>query len=97
MELIESHLDTQSDEFKANAAHHTALAAELKRRLAAIKQGGGADLVARHRSRGKLFVRDRIEALLDRDTAFLELAPLAAYGLYDDEAPCAGQIGRAHV
>ena len=87
MELLESHLDTQSDEFKANAAHHRALAAELKRQLAAVKQGGGAEQVERHRSRGKLFVRERVERLLDPGTAFLELSPLAAHGLYDDEAP----------
>ncbi|HEY2956069.1 MAG TPA: carboxyl transferase domain-containing protein [Candidatus Eisenbacteria bacterium] len=92
MELLESHLDTSSDEFKANAAHHRALAAELKQKLAAVKQGGGAELVARHASRGKLFVRDRIERLLDPGTAFLELSPLAAHGLYEGEAPCAGLV-----
>jgi len=92
MELIESHLDVRSDEFKANAAHHRALAAELKRHLARIKAGGEPDQVTRHRSRGKLFVRDRIEKLLDPATAFLELSPLAAHGLYDGEAPCAGIV-----
>jgi len=68
MELLESHLETTTDEFGSNAAHHRALAAELKEKLGAIKRGGGTDLVERHRSRGKLFVRDRIEGLLDRDT-----------------------------
>src|SRR5438093_2904344 len=92
MEVLESHLDTTSDEFKANAAHHRALGAELRERLAAAKQGGGADQVARHKSRGKLFVRDRVERLLDPGTAFLELSPLAANGLYDGEAPCAGLV-----
>src|SRR5437867_11095940 len=92
MELIESHLDVRSDEFKANAAHHRPLAAELKRHLARIKAGGEPDQVTRHRSRGKLFVRDRIEKLLDPATAFLELSPLAAHGLYDGEAPCAGIV-----
>jgi acetyl-CoA carboxylase carboxyltransferase component len=92
MELLESHLETSSDEFKANAAHQRALAAELKQKLAAVKQGGGADLVKRHTSRGKLFVRDRIERLLDPGSAFLELSPLAAHALYDGEAPCAGII-----
>ena len=92
MELIESHLDVRSDEFKANAAHHRALAAELKRHLVRIKAGGEPDQVTRHRSRGKLFVRDRIEKLLDPATAFLELSPLAAHGLYDGEAPCAGIV-----
>jgi acetyl-CoA carboxylase carboxyltransferase component len=92
MELLESHLDTHSDEFKRNTAHHRALAAELKRHLATIKQGGGPDLVKRHTARGKLFVRERIERLLDPGTAFLELSPLAAFGLFDGEAPCAGLV-----
>ncbi len=92
MELLESHLDTNSDEFKANAAHHRGLADELRRRLEKARQGGGADQVARHKSRGKLFVRDRVERLLDPGTAFLELSPLAADGLYDGEAPGAGLI-----
>ena len=92
MELLESHLDMSSDEFKANAAHHRALAAELRERHARVQIGGGTDLVARHRARGKLFVRDRIERLIDPGTAFLELSPLAALGLYGDEAPCAGVV-----
>jgi len=92
MELLESHLDTAGDEFKANASHHRALAAELKRRLAEVQQGGGSDQVARHRSRRKLFVRDRVERLLDPGTAFLELSPLAANGMYGGEGPCAGLV-----
>jgi len=99
MELLESHLDTTSDEFKQNTAHHKALAAELKRQLEAVKLGGGPELVKRHTARGKLFVRDRIEKLLDPGTAFLEMSPLAANGLYNDEAPSAGVItgiGQVH-
>src|SRR5499427_9652114 len=99
MERLESHLDTNSDEFKANAKHHRALAAELEQRLAAVRQGGGAESVKRHTSRGKLFVRERVERLLDPGTAFLELSPLAATGMYGDDAPCAGivtGIGTVH-
>ena len=81
MELLESHLDTAAAEFKANAEHHRALAADLKTRLARIKHGGGPDLIQRHTARGKLFVRDRLERLLDPGTAFLELSPLAAWDL----------------
>ena len=92
MELLESHLDTAGDEFKTNQAHHRALADELRRHLEAVKQGGGAELVKRHTSRGKLFVRERVERLLDPGTAFLELSPLAARGLYNNEAPAAGVI-----
>jgi len=99
MELIESHLDTSSEEFKENAAHHRALAEDLRARMAEVKKGGGVDYVARHEKRGKLFVRDRVERLLDPGTAFLELSPLAAGGLYRNEAPCAGivtGIGQVH-
>ena len=92
MERIESHLDTQSEEFKSNAAHHRSLAEDLRLRLDKVRQGGGEESVARHKSRGKQFVRDRIEGLLDPGTSFLELSPLAANGLYDDEAPCAGIV-----
>ena len=92
MELIESHLDVTSEEFVANAAHHRALAAELKHHFERIKQGGGPELVQRHTSRGKMFVRERIERLLDPGTAFLELSPLAAHDLYGGDAPCAGLV-----
>jgi hypothetical protein len=64
MERLESHLDTNSAEFRANADHHRALADDLRRRLEAVRQGGGADAVKKHTSRGKLFVRDRVEKLL---------------------------------
>jgi acetyl-CoA carboxylase carboxyltransferase component len=99
MELLDSHLDVRSEEFMSNAAHHRALAEDLRRRLAAVSQGGGPDLVKRHTSRGKLFVRERVERLLDPGTAFLELSPLAANGLYGDEAPASGLmtgVGMVH-
>jgi acetyl-CoA carboxylase carboxyltransferase component len=89
MDVLESHLDLASEEFTANAAHHRALAAELRTHLEAVKLGGGAGLIKRHTSRGKLFVRERVERLLDPGTAFLELSPLAAHGLYEGDAPCA--------
>jgi len=92
MERIESHLDPKSEEFLANAAHHRALADDLRARLATVRSGGGAEAVARHKSRGKLSVRERIERLLDPGTPFLELSPLAANGMYGDEAPGAGVV-----
>ncbi len=92
MERLESHLDTNGAEFRANAEHHRALAADLRERLGAVRQGGGAEAVARHTARGKLFVRERVERLLDPGTPFLELSPLAANGLYDGDAPSAGVI-----
>jgi acetyl-CoA carboxylase carboxyltransferase component len=92
MELLESHLDTGSEEFKANAAHHRALAADLSRHLEAVKSGGGPEPMKLHVARGKLPVRERIERLLDPGTAFLELSPLAAHELYDGDAPAAGLV-----
>ncbi len=92
MEILESHVDPASAEFKANAAHHRALAEELAAHHARVREGGGAESRALHEKRGKLFVRDRIAALLDPGSAFLELSPLAANGLYDDAAPAAGIV-----
>ena len=92
MERLESHLDTNSAEFRANAEHHRALTSDLNARLTAVQAGGGPELVAKHTSRGKLFVRERIEKLLDPGTAFLELSPLAANGMYNDDAPAAGVV-----
>jgi acetyl-CoA carboxylase carboxyltransferase component len=92
VERLESHLDPSSDEFKARAAHHRGLADALKQHLATVKQGGGTESVARHRKRDKLFARDRVEKLLDPGSAFLEIAPLAAHGMYDGDAPAAGMI-----
>jgi acetyl-CoA carboxylase carboxyltransferase component len=99
VELLETHVDAHAAEFRANVAHHAALAAELARALTAVRAGGGLEQAERHRARGKLMVRDRVERLLDPGTAFLELSPLAAHGLYDGEAPSAGivtGIGRVH-
>jgi propionyl-CoA carboxylase len=90
MALLESRVDPSSAEFAANRAHNLALIAELRARLARVKEGGGQEAVRRHRARGKLLARERIERLLDPGTPFLELSPLAANGMYDDEAPSAG-------
>jgi acetyl-CoA carboxylase carboxyltransferase component len=92
MERLESHLDPGSAEFRANAEHHRALAADMRQRLALARQGGGPEQVQRHTARGKLLVRARVEKLLDPGTAFLELSPLAANGMYGDEAPAAGLV-----
>ncbi|MBL8153610.1 MAG: methylcrotonoyl-CoA carboxylase [Anaerolineae bacterium] len=92
MDILDSHISPNSDAFKANAAHHRALAAELRERLALIRQGGGPQYQQRHRDQGKLFVRDRIDRLLDPGAAFLELSPLAGWSLYEDETPAGGII-----
>ncbi|MBL8111861.1 MAG: methylcrotonoyl-CoA carboxylase [Acidobacteria bacterium] len=91
-EVLESRLDPSSPEFRANAQHHESLARDLRERVARARDGGGEKERARQRERGKLPARDRIEKLLDPGTAFLELSPLAADGLYDGAAPCAGLV-----
>src|SRR5690349_6537018 len=99
MEPLESHLDPASDEFKSNAERLQGLVDELNAKLSRARQGGGEKYLARHREQGKMPPRERISALLDPNTPFLELSPLAANGMYDDDAPAAGMItgvGRVH-
>ncbi|MEV5707539.1 carboxyl transferase domain-containing protein [Actinoallomurus sp. NPDC052274] len=78
--------------FERNAEENLALATELRERLARAAQGGSERARKRHVARGKLLPRDRVDALLDPGSPFLELSPLAATGMYDDEAPAAGVI-----
>src|SRR5690349_8024695 len=92
MSTIKSHVDTRSDQFKENAAVYERQVDELREALAEVKEGGKAEARAKHEARGKLFVRERIERLLDPDTAFLELSPLAAHEVYDDDVPSAGIV-----
>ncbi|MBI3161483.1 MAG: methylcrotonoyl-CoA carboxylase [Chloroflexi bacterium] len=92
METLSSALDPQSPEFKANTEHNRALARELKKRLAHAREGGGEKYRKRHEEQGKLFVRERIERLLDPGAPFLELSALAAINLYNNEAPSAGIV-----
>src|SRR2546425_6135409 len=92
MAVLASRIDPTSAEFQANRAHNLALLEDLRARLAAARRGGGEEAVRRHRARRKLLARERIECLVDPGTPFLELSPLAATGMYDDEAPSAGII-----
>src|SRR6476646_9568537 len=92
MEPLESHLDTKSDDFRRNSAALQALVDELNRRVATARQGGGPKYVERHKEQGKMPPRERIAELLDPNTPFLELSPLAANGMYEDDAPAAGII-----
>jgi 3-methylcrotonyl-CoA carboxylase beta subunit len=92
MDLLASNLDVHSERFAANAAHHRGLAGQLRDRVAAAARGGSERTRDRHVARGKLLPRDRVEALLDPGTPFLELSALAADGMYDGEAPGAGII-----
>jgi 3-methylcrotonyl-CoA carboxylase beta subunit len=92
MPVIESKVDRKSAEFAANEAALRALVAELRARQARVGAGGGEAARAKHVARGKLLPRDRVEMLLDPGSPFLELSPLAAYGMYGDESPGAGII-----
>jgi acetyl-CoA carboxylase carboxyltransferase component len=92
MEALESRINTGSDDFAANAEHNRAMAGDLRERLRLARQGGSEASRKRHAEQNKMFVRDRIDLLIDTDAPFLELSPLAANGMYDDEAPAAGII-----
>jgi len=96
---IESKVDTKSDIYQVNFKANKALHVQFKERLQKIKQGGPERSRQRHLDRKKMLVRDRINKLLDRNTPFLELSALAAYDMYDGDAPCAGivcGIGTVH-
>jgi 3-methylcrotonyl-CoA carboxylase beta subunit len=92
MTVLDSRLNPRSEEFRAAAAHMRALVSDLRERITKIAEGGGAEARAKHVARGKLLPRDRVQLLLDPGTPFLELSQLAAYGMYNDEAPCAGIV-----
>jgi len=92
MQIIASRIRTESPEFKANQERMTALVAELRDRLAHAREGGGARYLQRHREQGKLPVRERIDLLLDEGSPFLELSALAAWEMYDNEAPGASLV-----
>jgi 3-methylcrotonyl-CoA carboxylase beta subunit len=90
--VLPTRIVPQSAGFKANLAHYQGLLDQLRAALRHAVAGGGDRLVARHRERGKLLVRDRIDLLVDPFTPFLELSPLAAWGLYGNEVPGAGVV-----
>src|ERR671934_208259 len=92
MAIIESRVDTSSEEYAANRAHYEGLLAELRAKMARAERGGDDDAIARHRARGKLLARERIARLLDPGAPFLELSALAAEGMYGGEAPAAGIV-----
>ena len=92
MDILETSISPTSTQFLENKKHNSGLAHILRERLAEVRQGGGEKYRRRHESQGKLFVRERIERLLDPGSPFLELSPLAAVGMYDLEAPGAGIV-----
>ena len=92
MHALKSQIDTRSDEFRANAAAMRSAVDDLRAKAQQLALGGGEVARARHVARGKLLPRDRVARLLDPGSPFLEIGPLAADGMYDDEAPAAGLI-----
>src|SRR5947209_7024550 len=90
--VLPTHVDTTAPMFRENATIMRALVAELRERLQRVAAGGGPEATARHRARGKMLARERIDRLVDTGTPFLELSPLAAWGMYDDDAPAAGIV-----
>ncbi len=92
MALLDSQVGRGTDEFARRRERMVALVAELRERTAQVAAGGGERATERHRSRGKLPVRERIERLVDPGSAFLELNALAAWDCYDGQAPSAGIV-----
>jgi 3-methylcrotonyl-CoA carboxylase beta subunit len=92
MAVIESRVDRSSPEFQENSTYFTGLLDELRARIERVRKGGGAEAIARHRKRDKLLARERIEMLCDPETPFLEFNPLAAWEMYDGDAPSAGIV-----
>ncbi len=89
---LESRVDRDAPDFQQNVKHHQALIDDMRGKLSQVRKGGPAKAVELHLSRGKLTARDRVARLIDPGTDFLELSPMAAFGMYGDEVPSAGLI-----
>ena len=92
MDRLPTRVDRSGQDWQRRREQNLALAADLKERLEAVKQGGGGKYVERHRSRGKMLPRERIAEICDPGSPFLELSSLAANELYDGKAQSAGII-----
>src|SRR3982750_3912637 len=89
---LHSTIDPKSSDFARNAEVMRGLVAELRDKLKVVSGGGGETSRARHTSRGKMLARQRVDLLVDPGTAFLELSPLAAHGLYGGARPSASGL-----
>jgi 3-methylcrotonyl-CoA carboxylase beta subunit len=89
---LQSQLDVKSADFAANVTSMEAIVSDLREKLTRIAAGGSAKAVDKHRLRGRLLARERIDLLLDPGAPFLELSALAAHGMYGDEVPAAGIV-----
>ena len=92
MQALSTKINPRSDEFRANAAALRGMVDDLRAKAAHVSLGGGESARARHSARGKLLPRERIDHLLDPGSPFLEVGQLAAFGMYDNDAPSAGVI-----
>ena len=92
MSIIQSKHNSSSPESIKNRDHNEKIVKDLRQKIADKSQGGRLEMVKRHKERGKLLARERIEELIDSDTPFLEFSTLAANGLYNDDVPSAGIV-----
>ena len=92
MPVLTSSIHTSSPEFHENARQMRALLDEVESLYSRVREGGGAEANARHKSRGKLLPRERVARLLDPGSPFLELSPLAAHQVYGEDVPAAGVV-----
>ena len=92
MAVIDTRIDPRDETFAKNHDAMAALVADLKAKVEEVELGGGAEPRAKHAARGKLLPRERVRALIDAGTPFLEFSQLAAYGMYDDTIASAGII-----
>nr|MBC8279474.1 methylcrotonoyl-CoA carboxylase [Chloroflexota bacterium] len=92
MDAIESNIQAQSADFQENAKHMRSLTSELAENLQAVRERSDTNAAKLHLSRGKMLVRDRVKALLDPGTPFLEFSPLASWQMYEDDNPCGGIV-----
>src|SRR5437660_3268618 len=92
MSIIETQVDTNSPDFQENARSFRQQLAESHERVQQVRRGGGVEAITKHRKRNKLLARERIELLCDPNTPFLELSPLAAWDMYENESPSASIV-----
>ncbi|WP_017430489.1 carboxyl transferase domain-containing protein [Vreelandella jeotgali] len=92
MTILQSHINSGSEDFQTNRADMADAVADLQDKVATIHQGGGPAYQQRHTDRGKLLPRERVDRLLDEGSPFLEIGQLAAYNVYDEDVPAAGII-----
>src|SRR5690606_41694266 len=95
MAILHTQINPRSPEFATNSAAMLEQVENLRALLARVSEGGGEVAQQRHVARGKLLARERIDALLDSGSAFLEVAPLAAYEVYGEDVAAAGVVARS--